>query len=86
MDGIKFVTDENDKKVAVQIDLEKYGELVQDLIDAIIAESQKKGKKIPLQEVKRMLQARRANCLSKRHKVRRLDTHGLRGQSKTIFI
>lgn len=39
MDGIKYVTDEQNRRVAVQIDLDKYGELWEEFYDAIIAES-----------------------------------------------
>jgi hypothetical protein len=36
VEEIKYLVDANDKKVAVQIDLKKYGE--QDILDAIEAE------------------------------------------------
>ncbi len=39
MEGIRYVTDENNKKVAVQLSYEVYGESLDDLIDGLIAES-----------------------------------------------
>ncbi len=44
MKGINYVTDDSNKKVAVQIELkllQKYDEQIEDLIDGIIAESRK---------------------------------------------
>jgi hypothetical protein len=52
--GVSYVTDINNKKVAVQIDiklLEKYNEEIEDLIDGIIAESRKDEERKPLNEV-----------------------------------
>lgn len=37
MEGVQFVTDEKGHKVAVQLDLEKYGELWDDIYDNLIA-------------------------------------------------
>jgi len=54
MKGVSCVTDINNKKVAVQIDiklLEKYNEEIEDLIDGIIAESRKDEERKPLNEV-----------------------------------
>ena len=54
MKGVKYLTDESNKKVAVQIDLkllEKYDEELEDLIDGIIAESRKDEEKKRLAEV-----------------------------------
>ena len=48
MEGIMYVTDENNKKRFVQIDLEKYGvEYLEDLIDGLVAESRKNEESIP---------------------------------------
>ncbi len=41
MKGIQFLVDENNEKVAVQIDLNIYGELWEDIYDAILAEQSK---------------------------------------------
>ncbi len=54
MKGINYLTDEKNKKVAVQIDLkllEKYDEEMDDLIDGIIAESRKDEERKPLKDV-----------------------------------
>lgn len=55
MEGIRYVTDDKDRKVAVQIDLEKYGELWEDFCDALIAESRKKEEKEDWEDVKKQL-------------------------------
>jgi hypothetical protein len=54
MKGVSYVTDDKNKKIAVQIDLkllQKFDEEVEDLIDGIIAESRKDEERIPLKEV-----------------------------------
>jgi hypothetical protein len=54
MKGVSYVTDDSNKKVAVQIDLkllEKYDDEMEDLIDGIIAESRKDEQKKPLGDV-----------------------------------
>jgi hypothetical protein len=54
MKGVSYVTDESNKKLAVQIDiklLEKYDDEMEDLIDGIIAESRKAEERKPLNEV-----------------------------------
>jgi hypothetical protein len=53
-EGVSFVTNDKNEKVAVQIDLKilaRYDEDVEDLLDGIIAESRKDEKKVPLEEV-----------------------------------
>ncbi len=52
MTGIQFVTDDSGRKVAVLIDLKKYGERLQDFWDGLISESRRKEKGIPLEKVK----------------------------------
>jgi hypothetical protein len=52
MSGIQFVTDEKGRKVAVQIDLKKYGALLEDFWDGLISESRRKEKGIPLENIK----------------------------------
>jgi hypothetical protein len=37
MEGIQFVTDEKGRRVAVQIDLSKHGELWEDFYDSFLA-------------------------------------------------
>ncbi|MDQ3682997.1 MAG: hypothetical protein M3352_07995 [Bacteroidota bacterium] len=54
MKGVSYVTDERNKKLAVQIDiklLEKFDDEMEDLIDGIIAESRKAEERRPLNEV-----------------------------------
>jgi len=51
MKGINFLTNDQDQKVAVQIDLEKYGELWEDFYDVLVAESRKDEKSVPLDDV-----------------------------------
>ena len=58
MKGISYVTDGQNKKVAVQIELkvlERYDEQMEDLIDGIIAESRKDEQRVPLNKVIRNL-------------------------------
>jgi uncharacterized protein YehS (DUF1456 family) len=52
MTGIQFVTDENGRKVAVQINLKRYGAVLEDFWDGLISESRRKEKGIPLEKVK----------------------------------
>lgn len=56
MEGIRYVTDENNKKIAVQLSYEIYGEYLEDLIDGLIAESRKNDEKISLEEFTKELQ------------------------------
>jgi hypothetical protein len=55
MEGIQFVTNEKGKKVAVQIDLGRYGEMWEDFYDQLVAEERKNDKRIPLSEVRKRL-------------------------------
>jgi hypothetical protein len=58
MKGVSYVTDQQNKKIAVQIELkllEKYDDQLEDLIDGIIAESRKDEQRIPLNKVIRGL-------------------------------
>jgi hypothetical protein len=59
MEGIQFVTDDKGKKVAVQIDLERYGELWEDIHDQLVAESRVHEKSVPFERVKRRLARKR---------------------------
>jgi hypothetical protein len=54
MKGVTYITDEQNRKVAVQIELkvlEKYDEDIEYLLDGIIAESRKDEKRVPLNKV-----------------------------------
>jgi len=50
MTGIQFVTDEKGRKVAIQIDLKKYGAILEDFWDGLISESRRKEKGIPYEQ------------------------------------
>jgi hypothetical protein len=52
MTGIQFVTDTKGRKVAVQINLKRYGAMLEDFWDGLISESRRKEKGIPLEKVK----------------------------------
>ncbi|MEJ0056508.1 MAG: hypothetical protein WDN75_13165 [Bacteroidota bacterium] len=51
MEGINYLTDDNNEKIAVQIDLRKYGELWEDIYDGLIADERRNEQKIPLEDV-----------------------------------
>ena len=56
------MTDENDKKTAVVIDLktiERYDEQIEDLFDIIIAESRKDEPSTPWEDIKKRLKKKR---------------------------
>jgi hypothetical protein len=52
MIGIQYVTDEKGRKVAVQIDLKRYGAIWEDFWDGLVSESRRKEKGIPLEKIK----------------------------------
>jgi len=58
MRGVHFVTDADGKKVAVQLDLEEWGELWEDIYDAMIARERIGEETTPLEEVERDLRQR----------------------------
>lgn len=55
MQGIHFLTNDKGKKVAVQIDLERYGKFWEDFYDALTLEQRRNDKRIPLSEVRKRL-------------------------------
>ncbi len=55
MKGIQFVSDHNGQKVAVQIDLRKYGELWEDFYDSLLAQVRKDEPRESLEDVKQRL-------------------------------
>jgi len=59
MEGIHFVTNEKGKKVAVQIDLERYGTLWEDIHDQLVASSRAHEKSVPFDVVTRRLARRK---------------------------
>ena len=50
MTGIQYVTDEKGRKVAVQIDLKKYGASWEGFWDGLVSESRRKQKDIPYEQ------------------------------------
>jgi hypothetical protein len=52
MNGIRYVIDDKGCKVAVQIDLKKYGAMLEDFWDGMTSESRRKEKGIPLGKIK----------------------------------
>ena len=55
MEGIQFVTNEKGQKVAVQINLKKFGELWDDFYDNLIAKQRAKEPRESLASVKELL-------------------------------
>lgn len=52
MEGILYLTDDANRKRFVQIDLEVFdGELLEDLIGGLVAESRREEESVPLDEV-----------------------------------
>lgn len=55
MNGIQYLTDENGRKVAVQIDIRKHRALWEDIEDVLVSRSRRHEKRIPLDKVKASL-------------------------------
>ena len=55
MEGIHFVTDENGRKVAVQIDLEQHGELWEDFYDALTLDARREEPRESFDDVEQRL-------------------------------
>ena len=55
MQGINYVTNEEGKRVAVMIDLRKYGELWEDFFDGLVAKRRKSEPRESLADVKKLL-------------------------------
>jgi hypothetical protein len=52
MTGIRYLTDEKGRKVAVQIDLTKHRELWEDFQDVLVSRSRRHEKRIPLEKAR----------------------------------
>ena len=52
MTGIQFLTDAKGRRVAVQIDLKKYGAKLEDFGDGLISDSRRKERGIPFDQIK----------------------------------
>ncbi len=55
MKGIQFVSNDRGQKVAVQINLQKYGEIWEDFYDSLVAQSRAKEPRESLESVKKSL-------------------------------
>jgi RNase adaptor protein for sRNA GlmZ degradation len=55
MEGIQYVTNDKGERVAVQIDLRKYGDLWEDVYDTLIARKRAKEPRESLDSVKKRL-------------------------------
>ena len=55
MEGIHLVTNEKGKKVAVQIDLDRYGNLWEDFYDQLLVERRRHDKREPFEAVEKRL-------------------------------
>ena len=56
MQGIQYVTDKQGKKTAVVIDLKKYGEVWEDMLDILTARQRAHEPRESLESVKKRLQ------------------------------
>ena len=54
MQGINYVTNEEGKRIAVMIDLKKYGELWEDFYDGLTAKKREKEPRESLESVKKV--------------------------------
>ena len=73
MSGIRFLTDEDGRKVAVQINLETHGELWEEFYDALVAEERRGEPAIPYEEYRsRRTKPESGTWLSSRSRSRRL--------------
>jgi hypothetical protein len=62
MEGIQFLTNDKGERVAVQIDLRKYGDLWEDVYDSLTARRRSTEPREPLDSVKeRLIKQRKLN-------------------------
>ena len=55
MTGIHYVTDEEGRKVAVQIDLREHAELWEEFEDLLVSESRRNEDSIPIEQIEEKL-------------------------------
>jgi hypothetical protein len=55
MTGIQYVTDEEGRRVAVQIDLREHAELWEEFEDLLVSESRRNEESIPIEQVEAKL-------------------------------
>ncbi len=58
MTGIQYVTDEEGRKIAVQIDLREHAELWEEIEDVLVSESRRNEESIPIEQVEAKLTRR----------------------------
>jgi len=51
MEGIMFLTDDQNKKRYVQIDIDKYGDVVEDVLDSIDVQMRKDEESYPAEDI-----------------------------------
>lgn len=59
MTGIQYLTDEDGRRIAVQLDLRKHAELWEEIEDVLVAESRRAEPDISLEKVKARLSTNR---------------------------
>jgi hypothetical protein len=64
MDGVQFVVNDKGENTAVLLDLSIWGELWEDIYDAIVVEERQNEERIPLEEVHARLEREVHECLS----------------------
>jgi len=57
MTGIRYITNERGKKTDLVINLEKHGQIVEDLLDALLVEERETEDSIPFDEFVQQLKA-----------------------------
>ena len=55
MEGVRYLTDEKGKRVAVQLDLETYGEQLEDFFDELALQNAQDDESVPLEEARKYL-------------------------------
>jgi hypothetical protein len=55
MTGIQYVTDEDGRKIAVQIDLREHAQLWEEIEDVLVSQSRRSEESIPIEEVEAKL-------------------------------
>ena len=58
MEGILYLIDENNKKKYVQIDLDKYGSIIEDFIDGLMAQKAEEDEYVSLDEFTKELKSK----------------------------
>jgi hypothetical protein len=58
MKGIQYVLNDKNERVAVQIDLKKYGDLWEDIYDSIVADARKNEERVSFKDLKENLKSK----------------------------